>query len=271
MRHPDSRALAANIRRHALAMVSRGKSSHIGSMFSVADIVAVLYGRVLHVDPANPRLPDRDRFILAKGHAGAAVYACLAECGFIPVAQLETYYQDGSALGGHISHRSVPGVEMSTGALGHGLAVGAGMALAARGARAGHRAFVVLSDGECNEGSTWETAHFAGHHGLDNLTAVIDYNRSQALGSTEEILDLEPQADKWRSFRWNVTEVDGHDHDALERALGSPPEGGRPRCVIAHTIKGKGVSFMENSVLWHYRTPQGDELAAAWRELEEGS
>ena len=267
MSHQDSRALATNIRRRALAMVSLGKSAHIGSIFSVADIVAVLYGRVLRVDPARPRMPERDRFILAKGHAGAAVYACLAECGFMPVEQLATYYQDGSALGGHISHRNVPGVELSTGALGHGLSVGAGMALAARKAGAAHRVFVVMSDGECDEGSTWETAHFAGHHKLGNLVAVIDYNRFQALGRTDEILDLEPQAEKWRAFRWAVTEVDGHDHDALAAALAAPSADGRPHCVIAHTTKGKGVSFMENSLLWHYRTPQGEELEAAWREL----
>jgi transketolase len=264
----DSRSLALSIRRHSLQMVSRGRSAHVGSIFSVADIVSVLYARILNVDPAQPNSLERDRFVLAKGHAAAAVYACLAECGFFPVERLQDYYQDGSDLCGHMSHKGVAGVELSTGSLGHGLSVAAGMALAAKRAQASHRVFVVLSDGECDEGSTWEPVMFAAHHRLDNLVAVVDYNRIQALGTKDETLGMEPFADKWRAFGWAVSQVDGHDHAALEASLsGVPFASGKPSCVIARTTKGKGVSFMENSILWHYRTPLGDELAAAVAEI----
>jgi transketolase len=236
----------------------------------MADVLAVLYARVLRVDPAAPSWRDRDRFILSKGHGGAGVYACLAECGFFPVERLQGHYQDGSDLSGHVSHKGIPGVDLSTGSLGHGLSVAAGMALAAKRSGAAHRVFAVLSDGECDEGSTWEAALFAGHHALDHLTAVIDYNKIQALGTTKETLDLEPFGAKWEAFGWSVQELDGHDHRALEESLRAVPfQEGRPSCVIAHTVKGKGVSFMENSVLWHYRTPLGDELADALRELGE--
>jgi transketolase len=265
----DTSALATRIRRHALLMTSAGGSSHIGSILSMADIVAVLYGRVLRVDPKNPRWPDRDRFILSKGHAGAGIYAALAELGFFPVEKLRTHYQNGSDLSGHVSHKGVPGVELSTGSLGHGLSVGAGMAYGAKLDRRQHRVYVLLSDGECDEGSNWEAILFSSHHRLDNLCAVVDYNKIQSLKPVAETLGLEPFADKWRAFGWAVTEVDGHDHaqlaaafDAAERTIG------QPTCVIAHTTKGKGVPFMEHSVLWHYRTARGDEFEAALDALE---
>jgi transketolase len=268
----DTIALAARIRRHALEMTSRGGSSHIGAIFSMADIVAVLYGRILEVDPREPRNPRRDRFILSKGHAGAGIYAALAERGFFPTEMLRQHYSNGSVLSGHVSHKGVPGVELSTGSLGHGLGVGCGMAYAARLAGRSHRVFVLMSDGECDEGSNWEAIHFAGHHRLGQLITVIDYNKIQSLRATEETLGLEPFASKWRDFRWEVTEVDGHDHRQLADALGvrRPPDA-PPYCVLAHTIKGKGVSFMENSVLWHYRTARGAELAAALAELGQSS
>jgi transketolase len=238
----------------------------------MADIIAVLYGGVLRVDPAQPRRPDRDRFILSKGHAGAAVYAALAETGFFPVEKLLTHYQDGSDLSGHVSHKGIPGVELSTGSLGHGLPVGVGMAYAGRHDGAAHRVFVLLSDGECDEGSNWEAILFAAHHQLDNLVAIIDYNKIQSLAPVADTLQLEPFADKWRSFGWAVREVAGHDHNDLRAAFARLPlQGGKPSCVIAHTTKGKGVSFMENSVLWHYRTARGEELAAALRELEQAA
>jgi transketolase len=259
--------LALRIRRHAVRMTNRGGSSHVGSILSMTDIIAVLYGAVLRVDPAAPRDPARDRFVLSKGHAGAGVYAALAETGFLDPAVLERHCADGSILSGHVSHKGVPGVELSTGSLGHGLPVAAGMALAARLKRQDWRVFTVMSDGECDEGSVWEAAMFAGFRRLDNLVAIVDYNKIQSLASTHETLDLEPFADKWRAFNWLVTEVDGHDHGALHGALGGAAGRGRPTCVIAHTTKGKGVSFMENSVLWHYRTARGDEYAAAMREL----
>ncbi len=265
----DARELARRVRVHALRMTNRGGSSHIGAALSCADILAVLYRDVLRVDPAAPRRPDRDRFILSKGHAGCAVYATLAECGFFPVQKLATHYQNGSDLSGHVSHKGIPGVELSTGSLGHGLGVATGMAYAGRAKRAGWRVFSLLSDGECDEGSVWEAALFAGHHRLDNMVAIIDFNKIQSLAPVAETLALEPFADKWRAFGWAAREVDGHDHRALRDVLADVPfERGRPSCLIAHTVKGKGVSFMENTVLWHYRTARGEEFDAALAELE---
>jgi transketolase len=268
----DSKELARRIRIHALCMTSRGGSSHVGAAFSIADILAVLYSGVLKVDPAAPKRGDRDRFILSKGHAGAAVYAVLAESGFLPVEKLRTHYQDGSDLSGHVSHKGIPGVELSTGSLGHGLSVGAGMAKAGKLVGALHRVVVLLSDGECDEGSNWEAILFAAHHRLDNLVAIVDYNKIQSLAPVAETLELEPFADKWRSFGWSVVEVDGHDHYALHQTFHRLPAApGRPTCVIAHTTKGKGVSFMENSVLWHYRTARGEEFDTALAELEQAA
>jgi transketolase len=250
-------------------MTSRGGSSHVGAAFSIADILAVLYGTALRHRPEEPRWPGRDRFILSKGHAGAAVYATLAEVGYFPRALLDEHYQNGSLLSGHVSHKGIPGVELSTGSLGHGLGIGAGMAKALRLAESPARVFVLLSDGECDEGTTWEAALFAQHHSLDNLVAIIDYNNIQSLAPVPEVLALEPLRQKWESFNWAVREVDGHSHPELAAALGAVPvRSGRPSCVIAHTVKGRGVSFMENTVLWHYRTARGDEFDRALRELE---
>ncbi|MDQ8199787.1 transketolase [Pelagicoccus enzymogenes] len=264
----DTRQLANRIRTHCVQMTSRGGSSHVGAGLSIADILAVLYGKVMHVSPNAPQDPARDRFILSKGHAGAAVYATLAECGFFPVEKLHTHYQNGSDLSGHVSHKGIPGVEFSTGSLGHGLGVMAGMALAGKRDGASRHHFALLSDGECDEGSNWEAILFAAHHKLDNLTAVIDYNKIQSLAPVAETLALEPFAAKWRSFGWDVLECDGHNHDELEAMLSQSKNcSGSPTVVIAHTTKGKGVSFMENTVLWHYRTAQGEELEAALEEL----
>jgi transketolase len=248
-------------------MVASARASHIGSALSIADIVAVLYGEVLKVDPANPTWADRDRFILSKGHACVAVYAALAERDFFPADLLETYGDDHSPLMAHISHR-VPGVEFSTGALGHGLPFGVGKAIAAARRGASWRTFVLMSDGELGEGSNWEACLFAGHHGLDRLVGIIDYNKLQSLGTVEQTLRLEPLADKFAAFGWAVREVDGHDHAALAGALtGAPWVGGKPSMLIAHTTKGKGVSFMENRVEWHYRNPDAAQLDAALAEL----
>ena len=264
----DTPELANRIRVHALRMTSGGGSAHIGSVLSMADILAVLYGGVLRVDPSNPKWPERDRFILSKGHAGAGVYAVLAERGFFPVEKLATHYRDGSDLSGHVSHKGIPGVELSTGSLGHGLPVGTGMAYGGKLDDARHRVFVLLSDGECDEGSNWEAILFAAHHHLDNLVAIVDYNKVQSLKPVAETLALEPFADKWRDFGWAVVEVDGHDHEELRDELAKLPFiAGKPSCIIAHTVKGKGVSFMEHSVLWHYRTAKGDEFDAAEQEL----
>jgi len=264
----DSHLLAKRIRVHALRMTSAGGGSHIAAILSCADILAVLYGGAINVDSEAPESPTRDRFILSKGHAGGGLYAALAERGFFAVEKLATHYQDGSELSGHVSHK-LPGVDVSTGALGHGLSIGAGMAYAGRLREARHRVYCLLSDGECDEGSTWEAALFASHHRLTNLVAIVDYNRIQGIASVAEVLELEPFADKWISFGWAVREVDGHHHEALQQALKAVPLAeGTPTCLIAHTTKGKGVSFMENSVLWHYRIPRGAEFDAALAELE---
>jgi transketolase len=264
----ESRALAKRIRIHALRMTSMSGGSHIGAIFSCTDILAVLYGGILNVDSVAPESLDRDRFVLSKGHAGGGLYAALAERGFFPIEKLLTHYQDGSDLSGHVSHK-LPGIDVSTGALGHGLSIAAGMAYSGKLKKAEHRVFCLLSDGECDEGSTWEAVLFAAQHGLSNLVAIVDYNRIQGIAPISEVIELEPFADKWTAFGWAVKEVDGHDHDALHRALAAVPfVTGKPSCLIAHTTKGKGVSFMENTVLWHYRVPRGVEFDAALAELE---
>jgi transketolase len=264
----DYRARATRIRLAVLRMTHKAKASHVGTSFSMADILAVLYGGTLRVDPERPDWPDRDRFILSKGHGAAGVYAALAESGFFPAEWLDTYCEDGSRLAGHITHHKVPGVEVSTGSLGHGLSVACGMALAGQRDRRPYRVFALLSDGECDEGSIWEAALFAPHHHLDNLVAVVDYNKIQSFGTVREVLDLEPFAAKWRAFGWSVREIDGHDHGLIADTLSSVPfEAGRPSVVIAHTIKGKGVGFMEDKLLWHYKSPDAAQLAQAQAEL----
>jgi len=253
-------------------MANSGKGSHIGSSLSIADILSVLYYDILNINPNNVLAIDRDRFILSKGHAGAAVYATLAELKFFPKEKLKTHYQNGSDLSGHVSHKGVPGVEFSTGSLGHGINVAVGMAKAAKLDRMTHKIFVLLSDGECDEGTIWEAAMFSSHHKLDNLFAIIDYNKIQSLDSIENTLGLEPFKQKWKSFGWHVIEVDGHNHEQLKIAFSSSPQKRyKPTVIIAHTTKGKGVSFMENSVLWHYRSPQGKEFEDAIRELEKNN
>jgi transketolase len=261
-------ALTKRLRLHAVRMTHLAKSSHVGSSLSMVELLAVLYGQILNVNPEDPDWPERDRFILSKGHGCAAFYAVLAEVGFFPVDWLDTFYQNGSRLAGHATHKQVPGVEISTGSLGHGLSVATGMALAAKRDCAAYRVFCLLSDGECDEGSTWEPILFAPQHKLDNLTAIVDYNKIQSLGTVKEVIDLDPLADKWRVFGWSVREVDGHSLDEIENALSDLPfEPGKPSCIVAHTVKGKGISFMENRLLWHYRSPQGDEYEAALAEL----
>lgn len=263
----DSHQLARRIRVHALQMVHRAKASHIGSALSISDIVAVLYAKTLKVDPKIPAVGWRDRFILSKGHACTAVYAALAECGFFPVENLTEYGQDHSILMNHISHK-VEGVEFSTGSLGHGLSFGVGKALAIKRLKMVGRTFVLLSDGELGEGSNWEAMMFAAHHKLDNLVAIVDYNKLQSLTTVEKTLSVEPLEAKARAFGWAVREVDGHDHEKLSEMLCNVPwESGKPSFLIAHTTKGKGVSFMENQVEWHYKAPSSDQLAKALKEL----
>ena len=263
----ETQELARKVRIHAVKMVNKGGSSHIGSVLSVVDILAVLYGKVMQYRSNNPKWDGRDRFILSKGHAGAGVYAILAECGFFDIVELDKHYQDGSIFSGHVSHKGVPGVELSTGSLGHGLPVASGMALAAKIDKKTHKVFVVMSDGELDEGSNWEAFMFAAHHGLNNLTAVIDRNKLQSMKTTEETLSLEPLRDKLIAFGWNVIEVDGHNHNELFSAIDSDTK--KPKVIIANTIKGKGVSFMENEISWHYRTPSGELFDQAMKDLGE--
>lgn len=263
--------LAYKIRLHALEMTNRGGTSHIASIFSMADLVAVLYADVLRYDAKNPRWPQRDRLLLSKGHAGAGIYAALAESGFFSVSELETHCQNGSRLSGHVSHKGVPGVEASTGSLGQGLPMAMGMAMAAKLNHEDHRVYCIIGDGECDEGAVWETALIANQYQLDNFIVTIDFNKIQSLAPVEDTIKLEPLDEKWRSFGWHVIRVDGHDHAALRRAYDDARAamgGGKPIVVIADTVKGKGVSFMENTVLWHYRTARGDEYDAALKELE---
>jgi transketolase len=263
----EAAELGRRIRADALRMVSKANASHIGTCLSMADLLALLYGGVLRIDPANPQKADRDRFILSKGHGAAILYAVLAERGFFPREWLDHYCMDGSPLTGHISHK-VPGVEVSTGSLGHGLPIGCGMALAAKRDGANWRTFVMLSDGELDEGSNWEAILFAGHHRLDNLVAIVDYNKIQSFGTVKEVLDLEPLAAKWKAFNWAVREIDGHSYSQITNAFASLPfESGRPNVLLAHTVKGKGVDYMENQLAWHYRAPSGELLERALAQV----
>ena len=257
-----------SLRKLVLEMVHRARASHVGSALSVADIVSVLYREVLSFPGDDPMAEMRDRFILSKGHACTAVYAALRLRGFLIDQDIHSYGQDGSLLMNHISHH-VRGVEFSTGSLGHGLPFGVGKALAAKRRSQKWRVYVLLSDGEMDEGSNWEALMFAGHHKLSNLVAVIDYNKLQSLGTVEETLGLEPLVDKLRSFNWKVAEIDGHDHSALRKLLDvDPAANDQPTVVVAHTVKGSGVSFMENQVKWHYSPPTDLELQRALAELE---
>jgi transketolase len=246
-------------------MCHHAGSSHIGTCLSMADILAVLYEQVLRHDPKRPDAPERDWLLLSKGHGAAALYAVLAERGYFPVADLDRYGDSGSPLLGHASHH-VPGVELSTGSLGHALPVACGLALAGKRDGKQNHVFVILSDGELDEGSNWEAILFAPHHKLDNLCVVVDYNKIQSFGSVAEVLGLEPLVEKWKAFGWEVREVDGHSHAALAGAL-VPASGSAPVVVIAHTVKGKGVSFMENLLAWHYKSPSKEQLQTALNEL----
>ena len=263
-----SEQLAWKIRRHGIEMTHRSRGSHIGSILSVADIIAVLYTEVLHFRAEDPAWEERDRFILSKGHAGAAVYAALAESGFFGIEDLMTHYQNGSLLSGHISHH-VPGVDFSTGSLGHGLGAAVGMAYAAKKDGKSYRVFAVMGDGECDEGSVWESALFANHFRLNNLVTIIDRNHMQSLDFSENTLELNDLGMKWRAFGWNVIEIDGHDMQQILDAFAKARECvGRPTVIVAETVKGKGVSFMEDQAGWHGKAPNDEQTQQALEELE---
>ena len=263
-----SEEFAKKLRIHAVEMAHFSKESHVASALSMCDIIAVLYQDIRHIFPEDPTNKQRDRFILSKGHACSSLYAALAEKGFFPVDELNGQCQDGSRLSGHITHKDVPGVELSTGSLGHGCCVASGMALNGKLNKEPYRVFTLIGDGECDEGSVWEMALFAHQYKLDNLCVIVDHNKMQAMGHCTEVADHINLAEKWRAFGWNVLEIDGHDHVDLRAAL-SQQNNEAPMCIIAHTIKGKGISFMEDNLLWHYRDPQNEAFENAIKELEE--
>jgi transketolase len=265
----ESLDLARKIRAHSLLMAHRSGSSHVGSALSMADIVAVLYADILLFDAENPSLESRDRFILSKGHACMAVYAALAETGFFPISELGTYGQSGSELMAHVSHK-VPGVEFSTGSLGHGLPFAAGKALWAKIGSGTWRVFVIVGDGELDEGSNWEAVMFSSHFELSQLVVIVDANNLQSLTTVDRTIALEPMLQKFQSFNCDVIEINGHDHDDLSVALGNNSANRqRPLIIIARTTKGKGVSFMENKVEWHYKSPDKSQLKQALWEIEQ--
>ncbi len=260
--------MARQLRRHVITMTAAAGSGHPGGSLSAADIIAALYFRVLRHDPADPQWPDRDRFILSKGHAAPILYAALAEAGYFPPSELATLRKLGSCLQGHADMRLTPGVEMSSGSLGMGLSFAVGLALAARMDSKAHRTYVMLSDGECQEGQTWEAALAAAHFKLDHLTAIVDYNGLQLSGRTRDIMNLDPFSQKWEAFGWHAIEIDGHDCDQILSACQAAFEmAGKPTVIIARTVKGKGVSFMENNVEFHGKAPTAEEAAKALKEL----
>jgi len=263
------KSLARKVRLSVLDMMRRTKSPHIGPSFSIVEILVALYFKILNISPTNPRDSKRDKFILSKGHACPALYAVLKERGFLRNRQLKKFAVDGGCLQHHPEYDLGCGIELSTGSLGHGLSVGGGMALAGKGKRKGAKTFVLLGDGELNEGAVWEAALFAGHHKLNNLIAIIDHNKMQALGHMKDIIDLDPLKEKWMAFGWHAQEINGHDFGQIFKAFDSLSSS-KPNAIILHTVKGKGVSFMENDLLWHYRYPhEGDEYEKALKELAE--
>ncbi len=264
----EYREIAKQIRREILSMAYKSKSPHIGSSLSIVEILVALYFKCLSISPDAPQDEGRDRFILSKGHGCPALYATLAYRGVFSKEILSGFAVNGGTLEQHPSRDIKRGIEVSTGSLGHGLSIGVGMALAAKYNRANYRVIALLSDGEMNEGSVWEAAMFAAHHKLDNLIAIVDYNELQALGRTNEVVNLEPLAGKWHSFGWGVQEIDGHSFKEIINIFQKIPfRQQKPSVIIAHTIKGKGVSFMEGKLLWHYRHPDDEEYKRALEEL----
>ncbi len=263
------KAIAKQIRIDSVKMTNRAHSGHVGSMLSMADIVAVLYEKILKVDPKNPKDPNRDRFILSKGHAAAGVYSALAQKGFFPTEWLSRYYCDDGKLMGHISHK-VPGVEFSTGSLGHGLPVAVGMAIAARYAKSDRRIFIMSSDGDLNEGSSWEAIFFAAQEKLSNITMIVDYNQVQALGHSKDIIDFTSLKTKLEECGWAVVEIDGHNYEEIYNSLNKVPfNSEKPSAIIAHTIKCKGIPAMEDTVASHYKFVPNEDLDAVIKAIQE--
>jgi transketolase len=265
----ELQSIAKGIRRHIIEMIGAAKSGHPGGSLSAVEILVTLYYDVLRHDPAKPRWPQRDRFILSKGHAAPVLYAILAECGYAPVDQLNTLRKLGSPYQGHPDRRFLPCLEASTGSLGQGLSLALGMGAASRLDSASWRTYVVLGDGECQEGQIWEAAMFGAFHRFDNVCCIVDYNKIQLDGFVSDIMELEPFAEKWRAFGWHVIELDGHDIAALQRGFAEAASfKGKPSVILAHTIKGKGVSFMENNPKFHGVAPTAEEMEIALKELQ---
>jgi len=264
--------IASEVRREVLDMICRTKGPHIGPCYSCIDLLVALYFSGLKVSPARPDDPARDRFIFSKGHASPALYAVLHRRGFLNDADLAGFAVSGGTLQQHPDRNIAKGIEVSTGSLGHGLSIGAGMAYSLKHDGSASRVCVLISDGELDEGSTWEAVLFAGHHRLDNLVLIVDYNRMHALGPSKDTLDLDPMAAKFRAFNWSAKTIDGHSFGQITKTLRSVPlSSGKPSVIVAETVKGKGVSFMENELRWHYCWPDEDDHKHAWRELEGGS
>ena len=265
--YSDTIDFSRKVRKLILNMVYKAKASHIGGALSMVDILSVLYNRILKIIPSDPKFQDRDRFLLSKGHACTGLYGTLALRGFFPVEDLNTYSNDGSIFLSHSSHY-VPGVELSAGSLGHALPVSCGLALAAKRKNAEWKTYCLVSDGELDEGSNWESILFAPQLRLDNLILIIDYNKIQSLGTVKEVIDLSPLKDKFQSYRWETYEIDGHDHKALNDIFTEVQDlNGKPKVIIAHTVKGKGISFMEHKLLWHYKSPSKEQFNKALLEL----
>jgi len=265
---PELEKMAKQLRRHVIKMIATAGSGHPGGSLSAADIVTALYFKVMRHDPSNLQWPDRDRFVLSKGHAAPILYAALAECGYFPVEELSTLRKLGSRLQGHTDRTLTPGVEMSAGSLGQGLSYGIGIALAGKLDKRDYHVYVLLGDGECEEGQVWEAAMFAPHFQMDNLTAIVDHNGIQLDGRCCDIMGIEPLPEKWRAFNWNVIEVDGHDINQVLQALKKARDiKGKPTAIIAHTVKGKGVSFMENNIAFHGKAPNPEQTEQALKEL----
>lgn len=272
VKEPDTQALklqAAKLRGQVVLMSHQAQSAHLASSLSCCDVLAAAYWHALRIDPTDPKNPKRDRFILSKGHAAMAIYTTLAFRGYFPVEMLDTYNKDGGKLAEHPPANLLPGVEAATGSLGHGLPIGCGIALSSRvKGEDPFRVFALLSDGECNEGSVWEAAMFAAAQKLEQLCVIIDYNKWQATARSNETLELAPLRDKWEKFGWDAIEIDGHDVGLLAKLMENVPNGsGKPVAIIANTVKGKGVSFMEDDNNWHYRAPTADEVQLAHKEL----
>jgi len=257
--------IAKEIRKNILIMNARSNASHSGTALSIVDILTVLYFKVLNINPENWKSKNRDKVILSKGHGSSALYSTLAIKGFFPREYLDRFYLDGGKLPGHLDKDSVDGIEVSSGSLGHGLSLGVGMALSNKIDNIDSQVCIISGDGELNEGSMWEAIMFAGHHKLNNLTLIIDYNKLQGYGKTNEVINLEPLDEKFKSFHWEVFEIDGHNFDEIENVMIKKTLGSK--VIIAHTVKGKGVSYMENQFIWHYKSPNEEELKLALEEL----